>query len=71
METYTVKDKRTVTDEQPQHVCDICQEPATCACTDALEMTPGVWEQSGRRYGCSLHPVKSKTKYLEGDIDHA
>jgi hypothetical protein len=69
--TYTVKEKRTVTDEKPQHVCDVCQEPATCACRDAIETIPNHWEQGELRFGCNVHPVKAEIKSLDGTIDIA
>jgi hypothetical protein len=65
MTTYTVKDKRNITANE-QHVCDVCQEPATSGCKDAIQTTSG-WIQSEMRYGCSLHPVTPKVEYLNGN----
>ncbi len=62
METYVIKNKRTITAEE-QHKCDVCQEPATTGCTDAIELSTG-WHQSEPRYGCPEHPVKPVIQYL-------
>ena len=64
-QTYIVERKRTITESQ-QHLCDICQEPATSACTDAIE-TVERWEQSKPRYGCAVHSVTPRVTRLRLD----
>lgn len=61
-ETYVVERKRTITATE-QHLCDVCQEPATNACTDAIQTGEG-WQQSKPRYGCATHAVTPKIEYL-------
>jgi hypothetical protein len=61
-ETYIVEGKRTITETQ-QHICDACGEPATSACTDAIQTHNG-WQQSSPRYGCPIHRVTPKVEYL-------
>jgi len=65
METYTVTRKRSITAEE-QHLCGVCQEPATSGCTDAIETAAG-WTQSKPRYGCDSHPVKPVEHFLNAN----
>jgi hypothetical protein len=69
MESYEVKTKRTISVEQ-QHTCDKCQEPATSACTDALQDSnaPDGWRQSDKRYGCPAHEVKPNVILTNGAV---
>jgi hypothetical protein len=67
METTVTKSERIIMASE-QRTCDICGQPATSSCTDAvLSSVDGTeWGQAEPRRGCSTHPVKPQVIFKDG-----
>lgn len=48
------------------HNCDKGNHAATHAVTDAVEVQPGVWQESPPRKGCAAHPVYAMVCFNDG-----
>jgi|HubBroStandDraft_5_1064220.scaffolds.fasta_scaffold14433_3 hypothetical protein len=63
---------RTIRHIKQARLCEACKAQgvttlATHSTTDSREIEPGVYEETGARYGCKQHPVTPEVYTLSGE----
>jgi len=63
---------RTIKEWKQARLCDACKAQgvttlATHSTTDARELEPGIYQETGARYGCAQHPVTPQVYTLAGE----